>query len=80
MNGFFLSIIFFDKINRMNWIFLRFPDETAEITSACRRKFGVRLLANSEYKNFHQSGHHSLREADCIFPVSSGNRESKVSK
>jgi len=23
---------------------------------------------------------HSYREADCIFPVSSGNRESKISK
>jgi hypothetical protein len=35
-----------DRINRMNWIFSRFPDETVKIASAWRRKFGNHMREN----------------------------------
>lgn len=40
MDSFF---IFFDRIYRMNWIFLRSPEETVQITSAQRREFSNRM-------------------------------------
>ena len=33
-------ILLSDRINRINWIFSRFPDLTVKIASAFRRKFG----------------------------------------
>ncbi len=66
---------FSDRINRTFWIFSQFPDETVKIAGEAQG-----LLTNSGYKSCYDSVNHTLREADCLFPVSSGNRESKISK
>jgi hypothetical protein len=36
-NGFYLFFLS-DRINKTNWVFFRFPDETANVASASRRK------------------------------------------
>ncbi len=68
----------------MNRIFARFPDETVQITSACRRKTGdptfdgdVLVCHWFQIKQEVIVAKHPFREADCIFPVSSGNRGCK---
>jgi hypothetical protein len=81
-NGFRFRLFLSDRINRMSRIFSRFPDETVKIASACRRKtvdhtFSWDALVYHWYQM--KQGmivvKHSFREADCLFPVSPGNRE-----
>jgi hypothetical protein len=61
-----LFLIFLvDRINRMLRIVSRFPDETVKFTSACGGKMTKKHLSLF------------FREADCILPVSSGNRQSR---
>jgi hypothetical protein len=44
-----IHFYFSDRINRMNWILSRFPDETVKIASAFRREIGdlMREIANA---------------------------------
>jgi hypothetical protein len=55
MNGFFLNI-FFDRINRMDWIFSRFPGEIVKIAITLTAKRIAYLwflpeTANLKYPN-----------------------------
>jgi hypothetical protein len=81
-NGFFFNI-FLDRINRINKIISRFPDETVKTASAYRRKASITfptlaVLAFLLRKLIAWNmivARHPHREAIRIFPVSSGNRK-----
>jgi hypothetical protein len=51
----------------MYWIFSRFPDETVKMAAAWRRKVGKLMYETG-------LGDQSLRKADYVYLVSSGNR------